>query len=184
MHTRGHQTQGSQQEFCLPGQCHLTQPWSGHWYCAACYWYCVSSYWYCASALRVQAAHGCHSDIWGQEPASFGRPRHSGREDTQGTWGWHQVPQLGSVGSIAHLPSTELSSLYCIVGSQEHLFYTWECVYVNPSLPVHPSFPVPTMSTHPFSWGMVLSPRGTKWTKRHDCYPHGPYWLVAKTDID
>ena len=37
-----------------------------------------------------------------------------------------------------------------------YLFYTWYCTYVNAPLPVCPTFPFPTLSTHQFSMSASL----------------------------
>ena len=39
--------------------------------------------------------------------------------------------------------SPELSSLCYTAASHDDLFHTWKCIYVNPSLPVHPTPPSP-----------------------------------------
>ena len=38
--------------------------------------------------------------------------------------------------------STKLSSLRCTAIPTSYFFYTWQCIYVKPNLPVHPTLPL------------------------------------------
>ena len=56
----------------------------------------------------------------------------------------HQAPLSMRFSRQEHVQNTEYRSLCCTVGPSWHLFYTWQCVCVNPKLLVCPSPPFPS----------------------------------------
>ena len=52
--------------------------------------------------------------------------------------------------------STEPSSLSCAVVPVSYLFYTQQCIYVSPSLPIHPTSSSSLVSIHLFSMSVKV----------------------------